>query len=73
MRLRTAGSEVLELDLLVNEIGCPDSQSVVVDGQELRVRLVVEGYLVGGVSSDWVAAESLACGDLKHGLRDLNN
>ena len=43
------------------------------DGQELRVRLVVEGNLVGGVGSDWVAAESFACGDLKDKVRDLNN
>ena len=60
---------ILVLNLFVDEVCCPDSDSVVVDGEEFRVTLVVEGYLVGSVSANWVSAESLASGNLNMKIR----
>ena len=62
--LDSAHIDVLELDFLVDEVCCPDSDAVVVDGEELGVGPVVELNLVGSVGADGVAAEGLASGDL---------
>jgi hypothetical protein len=56
--------DVLELNLLVDEVSSPEADAVVVDGDQLAVRVVEELDLVGGVGSNWVSTESLAGGDL---------
>jgi predicted RNA-binding protein associated with RNAse of E/G family len=55
----------LELDLFVDKICCPDTDAVIMDCDELRVRVVVEQNLVGSVCANWVAAERLARLDLR--------
>jgi hypothetical protein len=64
--------DVLVLDLLVHQIGSPDADALVVDGQQLGVRVVVEGDLVGGVGADWVTAERLSRGNLNLKVRFEN-
>ena len=51
---------VLELDFLVHEIHIPDLDSVAVNAEQLRIGVVVELDLVGGASTDWVAADSFS-------------
>lgn len=56
--------DILVLNLFVHEVCSPNFDAIVVDGQEFGVRVVVEGDLVGSVSSHRVSAEGLASGDL---------
>jgi hypothetical protein len=52
--------DILELDLFVDEIGGPKADTIVVDGNQLRVRFIVELNRVSGVSANLVSAESLS-------------
>lgn len=61
---------ILELDFLVDEVSGPQSDAIVVDGDELGVRVVEELNLVGGVSTNGVSTEGLSCCDLfKNGFK----
>lgn len=62
--LDLAHVDVLVLHLLGNEVAGPDSESVVVDGDELVVVLVEEINLVGNIHANGVSANSLSSGDL---------
>jgi len=52
--------DILELDLFVDEIGGPKADTIVVDGNQLRVRFIVELNRVSSVSANLVSAESLS-------------
>lgn len=57
LSLDLTGVDVLEANLLGNEVAGPDSDSVVVDGDELVVGTVEEFNLVGDIHTDIVAAD----------------
>lgn len=58
--LDLAHVDVLVSDLLGYEVAVPDTEAVVVDGDELVVGVVKEFDLVGDVHTDWVTAEGFA-------------
>jgi hypothetical protein len=59
--LDVAHADILVLDFLVDEVCCPDLDPVVVDGDKLGVRVVVEADLVGSICTDWVATQGFSC------------
>jgi hypothetical protein len=56
------------LDLLVNQVSGPQTDAVIVNGDQLGIRGVVELNLVGGVRANWISTESLPAGYLQFKL-----
>ena len=61
--------DICVLNFLVNEVAIPDFDSIVVHGQQIRVRLVIELNLVGSVSSDRISTKGFTSCYLFKGLR----
>jgi hypothetical protein len=58
--LDVAHVHIRVLNLLGYEVDVPDLDAVVVDAEQLSVSVVEEPDLVGGVSPDWVSADSFS-------------
>jgi hypothetical protein len=52
--------DILELDLFVDEIGGPEADTIVVNGNQMRVRFIVELNGISSVSANLISAESLS-------------
>ena len=55
--LDLAHSEVLEQDFLLSVVDIPDTDTIVVDGDQLLVGVVVEGDLIGNIHAYIVTAD----------------
>jgi len=69
LSLDLTGVDVLEANLLGNEVAGPDSDSVVVDGDELVVGAVEEFNLVGDIHTDIMAADGFTGLNIPNGER----
>jgi hypothetical protein len=49
--------DILVLNLLVYQVAIPDFDAIVVHGQQIAVRLVIETNLVSSVGADGIAAK----------------
>ena len=56
--------DLSELHLLLNKVGRPGPDALVVDGQALRRGIVEEGNLVGDIHTHWISNKGLAGLDL---------
>jgi len=56
--------DILILDLFVDKISSPNTDTVIVDSQELRVWTIVEGDLVGSIGTYWVSTKCFTSGNL---------